>query len=333
MKSLIRITTVLIAFGLPAVAQALRPNTRAERKDDTRGDVLGAIGARRQKPDAGSSARRGQFHYTQIDVPRAVYTGLFGINSKGQTVGQYVDGSGIAHGFLRNVDGSIVTIDYPGAIFTSANGINSQGEVVGRWDDANGITHTFLRTWQGAITSFDPPSPCVATNQDTATTAHGINDQGDIVGRCWDASGTEFGWLLRHDGSFSIVTDTNFLSSDAWAIDDTRMIVGDYSDATWFVHGFTWTEAEGFTTLDFENNMTGLRAINQSDDISGIYFDGFTLHGFLRLKDGSETTIDPPGSTETDTVVVNNSGTIAGAYWDAGSNGHGYIAIRFGSRN
>jgi hypothetical protein len=33
--------------------------------------------------------------------------------------------------------------------------------------------------------------------------AHGINDVGDIVGRCWDASGKELGWLLRHDGSFA----------------------------------------------------------------------------------------------------------------------------------
>jgi len=111
------------------------------------------------------------------------------------------------------------------------------------------------------------------------------------------------------------------------------VVVGDYSDADEFVHVFTWTEAEGFTTLDFQNNLTGMRAINQRGDISGIYFDGVTLHGFLRPKNGTEVTIDPPDSVWTDTAVVNSRGTVAGAYSDASSNGHGYIAIHCGSRD
>ena len=330
MKSLLRITMVLIAFGLPALAQVLQPNPRAERRDYTRGDVPGAIGAKCQKRTAGSSARRGQYNFMQVDVSRAISTGLFGINSRGQTVGEYVDGSGTSHGFLRNINGSIVTIDYPGAIFTAANGINSQGDVVGRWDDSSGINHTFLRTSRGAITSFDPPAPCVVTSTtvDTEpTSAHGINDLGDIVGRCLDASGKELGWLLCHDGSFTIIDNPSFLTIDSWAIDNKVTIVGDYSDAE-FVHGYTWTETDGFTTLDFEKQPdTAVRAINQRGDISGIYFDGLTLHGFLRLKNGADFTIDPPGSTETDTAVINKNGTMAGAYSDAHGNGHGYIAI------
>lgn len=306
-------------------------NAHVERHDYTRGDVPGSINAKRQELKAGSSARAGQYKYTQVDVAGAVYTGLFAINSTGQTVGLYIDGSDTAHGFLRNADASIVTIDYPGAIFVAANGINSQGDVVGRWDDASGITHSFLRNSQGTITSFDPPAPCVPTTQ--ASAAHGINDQGDIVGRCFDANGKELGWLLRHDGSFAILDDPSFLTADSWAIDNSTEVVGDYSGADGFVHGFTWTESVGFTTLDFANSMTGLRAIDQRGDISGIYFDGFTLHGFLRLKNGTDTTIDPPGSVETDSAVVNNSGTAAGVYWDADFNAHGYIAIRSDPQN
>lgn len=307
-------------------------NAPAARHDYTRGDVLGSIGAKRQELKAGSTARAGSYNYTRVDVPGAVFTGLYGINSSGQTIGGYDDASGTSHGFLRNVDGSIATIDYPGAVLTTANGINSLGDVVGRWDDASGITHSFLRSWQGIITSFDPPAPCTAiTNQPAA--AHGINDRGDIVGRCFDVSGKELGWLLRHDGRFTILDDPRFLTTDSWAIDNTREVVGDYSDADGFVHGYTWTEAGGFTALDFENDMTGLRSINQVGDIGGIYFDGFTLHGFLRLKNGKQITIDPPGSVETDTAAVNNSGTIAGAYWDADFNGHGYIAVAASSRN
>jgi len=299
----------------------------------TRGDVPGSIGARRQKFKAGPSVRAGQYNYTQVDVPGAVFTGLFGINSRNQTIGMYEDGSGTAHGFMRDLDGSIVTIDYPGAVLTTANGINAQGDVVGRWDDASGIAHTFLRTSQGSITSFDPPAPCVATTLEPPTTAHGINDRGDIVGRCYNASGKELGWLLRHDGSLKIFDDPSFLTADGWAINNSGVAIGDYSDANGFVHGFTWTEADGFTTLDFQNNMTGLRAIDQRGDISGIYFDGLTLHGFLRPKNETEVTIDPPDSVQTDSAVVNSRGSLAGTYWDANSNAHGYIAIRSSSRD
>ena len=301
-------------------------SARTERHDYTRGDVPGSIGATRQTLKAGSIAPRGKYNYIRVDVPGAVSTNLYGINSRGQTVGLYVDGSGTSHGLLRNVDGSVVRIDYPGAMFTTANGINSLGDIVGRWDDARGITHSFLRRSQGLITSFDPPAPCLATTMPAA--AHGINDWGDIVGRCFDASAKELGWLLRHDGSSAILDDPSFDTTDCWAIDNSRVVVGDYYIvADDFVHGFTWTKAKGFTTLDFENNITGLRAINQRGDISGIYFAGSTLHGFLRLKNGTEATIDPPGSVWTATAVVNNSGMVAGAYLDADSNEHGYIAI------
>jgi len=57
------------------------------------------------------------------------------------------------------------------------------------------------------------------------------------------------------------------------------------------------------------------------------------LHGFLRPKNGTEVTIDPPDSVWTDTAVVNSRGTVAGTYSDANSNGHGYIAIRCDSRD
>jgi hypothetical protein len=327
MKSRLKIMMVLTAFALPALAQDLQSSGRAQGHNSMRGDILGSMNSNRQTLKSGLSARSGQYSYTQVDVPGSVFTGITAINSSRQTVGWYDDAGGTTHGFLRNVDGSIVTIDYPAAIFTGANGINTQGEVVGPWDDASGIIHSFLRTPQGTITTFDPPSPCVPATEAQPAAAHGINDRGDIVGRCYDAIGKELGWLL-HDGTFTVINDPSFLSADGWAINNSGVVVGDYSDANWFVHGYAWTETDGFITLDFENDMTGLRAINDHGDISGIYFDGFTLHGFIRLSNGAEVTIDPPGSVETDTAVVNNNGTIAGIYWDADFNGHGYIAVR-----
>jgi hypothetical protein len=168
---------------------------------------------------------------------------------------------------------------------------------------------------------------------DGPTVPHGINDLGDIVGRCFNAAGKELGWLLRHDGTFRILdispaTDSTQITTDAWLPTNRDKIVGDYSDASGFVHGYTWTEAEGFTTLDFPQSQTGLRAMNASGDITGIYStDGFRLHGFL-LRKGVFTTIDFPDSADNGgTLVINDSGLMVGNYIDVNGNQHGFMAI------
>jgi len=72
------------------------------------------------------------------------------------------------------------------------------------------------------------------------------------------------------------------------------VVVGDYSGADEFVHGFTWTEADGSTTFDFQNNMTGLRAINQRGDISGFTSTGWPCTDFSGRKTGPKSQSIPP---------------------------------------
>jgi probable HAF family extracellular repeat protein len=57
-------------------------------------------------------------------------TAAFGINNRGQIVGQYGDASGRIHAFLL-ADGVFTTIEAPGAINTNASDINERGQVVG----------------------------------------------------------------------------------------------------------------------------------------------------------------------------------------------------------
>src|SRR3954447_19182344 len=79
---------------------------------------------------AGSSANAANFSFTQIDVPGAVTTEAFGINDAGQIVGEIVDITGFAHGFL-DTGGSFTQIDVPGAQQTFAHDINNAGQIVG----------------------------------------------------------------------------------------------------------------------------------------------------------------------------------------------------------
>jgi len=261
--------------------------------------------------------------YQQLDVPGAVFTRPFGVNASGYIVGTYRDAQG-QHAFVRDPYGTYTTFDYPSATVTNAASINARGDIVGRFTDVAGFNHGYLRRAEGEFVQIDPLEPCVVTK--LATVVHGINDLGDMVGRCFDASGKELGWLWGHDGSFRVFDDLTWRTADAWLASNRDVTVGDYSDQSSFVHGFVWSEAEGFVTLDFPGSPTGVRDINERGDITGIYSDATRLHGFLR-HNGFFETIDFPGSVNGGgTLVTNNSGLVVGGFIDATGREHGFMA-------
>jgi hypothetical protein len=104
-------------------------------------------------------------------------------------------------------------------------------------------------------------------------------------------------------------------------------VLGDYSDATGFVHGYRWSFAEGFATLDVPGKQTSVREENERGDISGLYVDATgVLHGFL-IRDGTLETVDYPGGANGGgTLVINNRDVIVGGFIDADAKEHGFIA-------
>jgi hypothetical protein len=91
------------------------------------------MASRKNKNDVGIRGRgfmadNGVF--TTIDVPGAVRTQPFVINTRGQMVGAYQDAKGTPHGVL--VDKGVFTpIDPPGAFQTTAVDMNDRGQIVG----------------------------------------------------------------------------------------------------------------------------------------------------------------------------------------------------------
>ena len=283
------------------------------------------------------------FTYTQIDAPNSSLTRPFGINSYGQIVGASEDADGTVHGFLRDTDGTYLKLDYPGASFTNAMGINDQGVIVGSWTDSQGKNHTYLRSPSGVISNFDPPAPCFPSKDPTR--GRGINNHGDIVGRCYSPNHHEYGWILHNDGTFQIVTGSGFASSDAWFAPDGGQYIagGDYTEGThrsgegiyWiagFVHGVLWNRNGGVTILDAHNSQTGLRSMNSSGDITGIYHDDALGrdHGFL-VRNGVIINIDFPNSSDSEDPFINDNGMIVGGFIDAANVEHGYIATCSGN--
>ena len=88
---------------------------------------------------------------TAFQFPGGSDTQAFGINSKNQIVGSYLDGSNVMHGFvLTNPLGPHSvwqSIDDPNGVgSTVVNGINTAGDLVGFYTDAAGNTDGMLAT-------------------------------------------------------------------------------------------------------------------------------------------------------------------------------------------
>jgi hypothetical protein len=262
-----------------------------------------------------------EFRFVSFDVRGCSATAPGGVNAQGQIVGQCDN----VHGFLLDLNTHRSQLfDFPGAVFTAGGGINARGEIVGRWDDANGLSHGYRRDANGNFHVVDPPanSGCVAGT--FTTSVHGINDGGDMVGRCFDAGQNEHGFVRWNNGTFELIDFPGSTSSDAWTITNTETIGGDYSDSSGIVHGFTFSRSGGFQTVDFTGALdSAVRSVTGNGAVTGIYFTD-TLHGFL-LPD---VTLDFPGSVATGTVVINNGGLIVGDYFDAAFAEHGFVAVR-----
>jgi uncharacterized membrane protein len=179
---------------------------------------------------------------------------------------------------------------------------------------------------QGHFTTFDYPSA-----SDTAP--RGINNAGDITGNYHDGAGAEIGFILR-DGEFHSVRVPDSDGSDVWAaLDNGRVLVGDYSSTVnGFIHGYVMSRPGNFQNIDFPTALwSSVRWINERGDMVGNYCNtedecaSPTLHGFL-LRQDKYTAIDVPGSISTEALAINDDGEVVGNYSDKKGNVHGFKA-------
>ena len=144
--------------------------------------------------------------FTTIDAPGAgLFTGVFGIDESGKTVGGYIDDRGRLHGFLRDKE-AFTVIDFPGAKATVASKINTQGQIVGAYSEnsntpALDLPHGFLFD-KGVFTTIEAsdataPSTIVSdindmdsssvhtTSSSTATCEMSTGSSPSLMSRKW----------------------------------------------------------------------------------------------------------------------------------------------------
>jgi probable HAF family extracellular repeat protein len=162
------------------------------------------------------------------------------------------------------------------------------------------------------------------------TFAHGINDQGQIVGAFKQAGGGTHGFLLD-DGVFTQIDVPGAESTELASINNEGQIVGTFTDASG-THGF-FLDGGIFTQIDAPGaTSTQALDINDAGQIVGTMMDTAGTHGFL--MDGDAVGLfDIPGATRTAGEGINNLGQLVGSFVvpqeapDTGSSTRAYLAI------
>jgi len=291
-------------------------------------------------PGAGTGAGQGTFPW--------------GIVQGEWIMGNYIDGNGVYHGFLRAPDGAISKFDVPGSGKGAGQGavevfgMTPAREIVGSYFDANNMYHGFLRTPHGKFTTFDCPDAV------SGTAGEAVNPAGLISAMYLDANNAWHGCLRAPDGTF-----TQYDPPDAGTgagqgtyaalfsgINPEGAITGEYLDANYVWHGYL--RAPDGTITEFDNPYAGTGAgsgqgtlsigISPAGEISGVYIDAnYAFHGYLRSPDGSFTEVDAPdagtgtyqGTNACWFIVcfggINPTGTITGFYVDSNNVYHGFL--------
>jgi len=162
------------------------------------------------------------------------------------------------------------------------------------------------------------------------TTARGINNNGEIVGRHAGHA------VLIKGGQCIQLAPTTVLGADfseAFKNNNKGDAVGEFVDNNGFAHGFLLTKSGTLTTLDFPGASDTIAfGVNQSDTVVGewdLLDSGGNLivaHGFTWVN-GSFSQVDFPGSGDSSVNGIDDAGDLVGE-WDTGPTatvGHGFI--------
>jgi hypothetical protein len=257
----------------------------------------------------GSAYSQVNYQYTDLGSILPV-----GINNSDQIIG--VSGN---QGFIMD-NGSFTYMNYPGAVQTEVTDINNLGQMVGLYtddpSDPRGSKYSYFYS-DGTYTPITYPGA-------TRTWAFGINDTGQIVGTY--ENGGQYGFLLEN----GVYTDFSNPITGMESINNDGEIVGslNYGSHAFRLYnstlssfrypGSTWTNAE-----DINNNGDIVGVYTNSNDCRNQYGQS-TNCGYLS-SDGQYTKIVYPGANSTNTLGINDSGTIVGYY--SGTGGYrGFVA-------
>jgi hypothetical protein len=222
------------------------------------------------------------------------FTNLMGITSNGDTIPGFY-GSGQAGdpntGFVLTLPGKTFTpsnVTFPGFVQTQMTAVNGNGTTF------TGYTYP---TNNGVAVDFQ----------------FGFYEQGGVFTMVNNPKTPNCGATPDPCDS-GVITENQLIG-----VNNANLAVGFYNDIHGVSHGYTYDIATKTFSADINDpnasttiGGTVTAAINNSDEIAGFYTDtSGNIDGFLDVG-GTFTTVDAPGSTETELLGLNDKGIADG---------------------
>jgi probable HAF family extracellular repeat protein len=155
--------------------------------------------------------------FTDVGPAGAPFSSAYGINDRGEIVGQFRDTYGAYKGFLYN-GSSYQTLIPPGATSAAAFGINKTGNVTLQWLDSNNVDESSV--FDGTTyTAVNVPGA-------TGTFADGIDSAGDVVFLWTDSQNNYHSALLLNQKYYKFSNPLCSLGTYAYGINDNKIMVG-----------------------------------------------------------------------------------------------------------
>jgi hypothetical protein len=227
--------------------------------------------------------------YRIENYPRSVQTQVTGLNNEGVTVGFWstMNTSSMTNnnfGFY-STNGHYYNVNFPTGDNASPQvdqllGINDHGIAIGFYTNGQGGNRGYeynIRTHQ--FTRVLPPGFTSSTSlHSPSLTATAISNNGDVAGFYNKTAKQVDAFLRLADGQFLTLAVHGAAMTQAFGINESDEVVGTYtvgSGNNAKTHGFVWTPAHGFTTVDDPHGIgaTTINGVNDHGDLVGFYTD------------------------------------------------------------
>ncbi|MGO4567250.1 hypothetical protein AB4Z52_19745 [Rhizobium sp. 2YAF20] len=266
------------------------------------------------------------YNFTSVNIAGYEFVNVVGVSASGlEAIEAEHDGTDKAY---LGQHGNYSAISTAG-ISVGVSGIDEHGDAFG-WYSAGlqgqGTLSGFIDNYHGTVGTISYPGSGF-------TQVTGYDSYGHVVGNYTASDSTQHGFSY-YNGSYTSLS----FGSTSTTVGGTNTygeVFGQYHSGSSIGHGFVYSTLGGFYQVDFPGAVS--TTVTGDESLGGVvtggpdfgkavgrYIDSAgRTHGFID-QNGSISTLDVPGATDTFVSGTNDSGDIAGDYTTA-SGLHGFV--------
>jgi len=276
--------------------------------------IRAAIAAAALATSLPAAATPPSFTFTNINVPNAADTYVFGFIAGGGLVGSFFDASNTLHGFIQNKAGTFTQVDLKGIKGLAGSAIQAKTA-------AGTLAQAYVNTSAGQVVAtyfIDNTGKYTQIALPKAKSTYGwaMNKAGTIVGSYVSADGSTTSAFIYQGGKYTTFSEKGMSYTSYNGINDKGVIVGDYQAQPGqdTEVGFI-LNAGKMKLVEYPNvTATTLQGINNAGEVVGYVRDYYNRSntGFV-YKSGVFTDVGVGVPDYVWAWAIDTKGNIAGA--------------------